>query len=111
MSEEILRATNGGLVLEDKIFTVCFHDDSEQIRQEEEQKTLQNANTRPRKVKHPMRRESLWCYLNFSKNILMEKNPVLLEVQLSHYHNCNELYIARNVQQKLGLIAVLKHTL
>lgn len=41
----------------------------------------------------------------------MEKNPLLLEVQLFGYHYCNELYVVHNVQQKLGLIAMLKKKL
>lgn len=41
----------------------------------------------------------------------MEKTLLLLEVQLFDYLNCEELYIVHNVQQEVGLIAMLNHKL
>ena len=93
MSEEILKATNGDLLSEDGVFTVSFHERWWIDYTGRTAKTLQKGKIKSRKVKHHMKRESLWWYLNFSKNIPKKKKRVLLEVQLSEYCNCNELYI------------------
>lgn len=61
------RVSNGGPLTEGGVFTVYFHKWWWANHVGISAKTLQKGKIKSRKVKHHMKRESLWWYLNFFK--------------------------------------------
>lgn len=78
---------------------------------EEVQKALQNSKIKSRKIKSHIKEKVYGNIQIFQRMYQWKKNPLLLEVKFFGYHDCKELYIVYNVQQKVRLIATLKKKL
>lgn len=88
--QENPRDTNGG-VLSGLVYSLSlFMNDDELITQSA--KILWKCKIKTRKFKHHRKKQRLWQYLNSSKN-MPKKDRVLLENELSEYHNYYKLYI------------------